>query len=338
VTDDEHPRRPAGTAPPDVAAGVEAATADGLARVASALLGEDPPGVCAALAEHAAHGPPPSIADPCLAALAPVGGGTAGPAGVLERFLRGEEADAGAVLEAIGDCRRRAADAPRAATLPVGPQGLAEALWRRGLLAAVREFWDVAARAYRGARPLLLAGEHAAAAHRLAAGRAESAAIVERIDLLAHRVAGTTPRFGRPPGDAGTGPTAVEERTAAPRRRRVPPAPRRQRRLPRSPACRRPRAAPAAGAGMLAGAGGTEAAAGAGVAETAAGAGVAETAAGAGHVTRDARPPRPVREADILSRRAPREHPFLPIVFLVLVTGAALTVLYAVVYGLPPVP
>lgn len=381
-------------APPSLAGHLEALNLAGLASAGGALLGGDPERVTSAFRRwaHAQRDALPALPQLCWTTLRPVGvSRPALPAAViLDGVLAGTAHDpddaAAALAEASAVAQRLSTDAP----LVEDGVPLADQLRRRALVSATKEFWRTLSDAYRDARPAVVQGDLDAAVARLERARTALAPVVERLDVLAHRVAGLDPPAGLAPGASAAAPRSVAQLSPAARRASTErdrpeagagspqvveaaataPATASEDdgwgdvevgRLGRStapppggglPSVRRAGDRTHAARARPAGAGSRRAPARRPAPGTPAPAPApAPPARGGGDVRRsivrqgwrtvellddgDRSPiPRlPGRPDEVLKRRPPREHPFVPIVFLLLVTGAALAVLVAVIGG-----
>jgi hypothetical protein len=171
---------------------LEAVNLRGLANAVDALLGERPAEGCQVIAawELAQSGELPRLADQCWAALAPIGISTPpGPAPrVLEGLLAGLYAETTIRLDALKDCRARAERVPLFPTL--GSAGELRGLWQRALVSALDDFWVCMVDVYARARPFLLQWNRAEIVRFLELERVRLAEHAERIKALANCVAG----------------------------------------------------------------------------------------------------------------------------------------------------
>ena len=366
---------------PSLAAHLEGVNLAGLARAAGVLLGRDAVGVAAVFARWGAarREALPALPQLCWSTLRPVGVGRPAlpAAAILDGVLAGTEHDpevaTAALEEASAVAGRLVTDAP----LVEDGVPLADQLRRRALVSATKEFWRTLAATYTDVRPAVVRDDLDGAVAVLERARTQLAPIVERLDVLAHRIAGLEPPVGAAPGASASAPRAaavlpVTARPAAPAA------------SPTAPPLTGPATTAADATGPLR-ADGVDAGArpadvdGWGAAELGGGAATAPEArastqqvrppaARGPRTARPAGPPladavddagRPVRRRlvrqglrtvelvddgdpspiprvpgarnEVLKRKPPREHPFVPIVFLLLATAAALVVLFAVV-------
>jgi hypothetical protein len=220
---------------------LEAVNLRGLSEAASVWLGEDPDRVGQVLASFrlGSYGELPQVTARCWTALAPLGLSLPpGPASrILDELLIGVHTETQVALDALAECRQRAECVLPPLALPAGGTQLTVELWRRALVAAVVEFWSLVTGLYRRTRVVLLRGDYAEVCQVIGSERQALGEVIERIEVLSHRVVGVglapvvheDPRRG--PSDAG-----LEEDPVEPPGRAPAVAPRRASRRPVAPA------------------------------------------------------------------------------------------------------
>ncbi len=330
---------------------LEALDLAGMALVAKRLLGDDPAAVTGTFARWARSSQRglPHLTEQCWAALRPIGAGrpALSAAAVVDAVLVGLERDPDVAAAAAAELAAAGRRLFKAAPLP--PHGGdAAGLAVDALVDAVKAYWRTLAKAYRQVRPAVVAGDLTAAVATLQATEAEVRDTVERMLVMAHRIAGTQPDASEPALRRADRPvlgTAVSDPVEP------PPAAR-----PPVEAATRPAPRPADPVG-----GTVESPSGAwGAVET----GPRPVAPAEPYrprpadvevplqvpgpirrpADRAARPPRrrpapsPERDdwddevervpVEVLSTKPPREHPWLPVLFLLIAVGAALVVVY----------
>jgi hypothetical protein len=293
-----------GALPPDrLAAHLHALDLAGLGHATRRLLGRDPRPVTGQFRMWARQGHDglPSLTRPLWEALGPLGvGRPAGPEPALcEALLRGRSGEGEAGLAAAAACLDTAKQVAASAHPPRGAS--AEAERQRALVTAVKDYWRGCATVYGELRPRVLAGDRDRATRLLERGRAALDEVLERIAVLATAVGSAAPASHHPEGEVLSPAAAavappVEDLV-------VPTGP-----LPRSPL------------GEL-----TEAER------------RAEAFARAERVAVDDDPaPPPPRPPEVLSTRPPPNRVLAPVVFLVVVAGLALLVIFRVLNGPNP--
>lgn len=178
---------------------VEVTSLRGLAGAAAALLGGHPASVCHVLAtwEQMRLGDLPQLTLWYWETLAPLGVHLpAGPAArLLHGLLAGHYAETQIVLDALRDCRDRAEHMVGYPRLPEGGDEPVTELWRRALVTAGDDFWALTADICARVRPILLTGNRDEVVRVLQIERGTLRPSIERLEVLAHRVAGSD----RPP-------------------------------------------------------------------------------------------------------------------------------------------
>ena len=296
-------------APAAVAGHLEALNLAGLAFAAKRLLGKDPMPVAGQFTMWARAGQQglPALTDAMWEALSPLRiGRPASPAAALcDQVLVGAERDGAVGRRATVDCANagKAQFKQRPLDLPDG-DSRADALRQKALVNAVKDYWRGLAGVYTEARQHVVSGDLSSAVQTLRGGEVRLRDLVEQVSVLAAGVASAGGAVAAP-----VEPTPVERPEAAPEPV-VEPQP-------------EPQSEPAPVDVLSTG--------------TATGPLVLTDEQAEAFARQqplrvqeelEAEPePRPV---EVLSTKPVRNHPFLPIIFLLVVSAVAMYVLYAV--------
>jgi len=206
---------------------LEAINLHGMAEAASALLGDSPDDIAFVLASWhmRSYGELPRLTSLCWKTLVPLGLRIPpGPAPrLLDGLLAGVPVDARVVLDALQECRDRASAAPPQGPLPLAGDNLVAELWRRALAAALADFWALVSAIYARARPVVLAGDYVDSCRVIGVERASLHAVMERIELLAHRAAGVEPPLVAAVPEPGVPPLLLTEEPVTDVTREPPP-------------------------------------------------------------------------------------------------------------------
>ncbi len=165
----------------------------GLAFAAKRLLGKDPAPVSGQFTMWARSGKPslPRLTDPLWEALAPlhIGRPSSPAAALCDQVLTGMERDGTVGLRAAGDLASAGKDAFRAAPLDHADGDRRDAIRRQqALVDAVKAYWRAIAGVYTQARTSIVAGDHDGAVEVLRTGGEQLRPTVDRIAGLAREV------------------------------------------------------------------------------------------------------------------------------------------------------
>lgn len=290
-----------------VAAHLGALNLTGLSFAAKRLLGKDPGPVVAQFTMWARQGAEgmPSLVQPFWQSLAPLGiGRPAGPAAALcDLLLSGRERDGDVALRAAADAaaegKTRFRDSPLVTREGEDPAPTA------ALVDAVKAFWRDVAKVYGGVRAAIVDGDVARVESTLRRARDAMAPSLVTISDLATAVAATALSTAAV-DDAETPGVEAEPRVEPPPLEDPPPVvepPPLEEQAPLAAAMEETLHEDPA---------------------------EARAAAFAQQHRVVAQPEPEARKVEVLSSKPPREHPFLPILFLLLVTAAAMYVVYTV--------
>jgi len=310
--------------PRAVAAHVEALDMAGLAFAAKRLLGKDPAPVSGQFTMWARSGKPslPRLTDPLWEALAPlhIGRPSSPAAALCDQVLTGMERDGTVGLRAAGDLATSGKNAFRAAPLEHADGDRRDAIRRQqALVDGVKAYWRAIAGIYTQARTSIVAGDHEGAVEVLRAGQQQLGPTVDRIAGLAREVVAAGEKADAPVRTADRveepSPTAEEQvalQAAAQAAAQAALADQATQQQPvADPVRTRPGMSPA---GPLA------------LSDEQAEAFARKEPIAIEEELEAERAP-----VEVLSTKPVRNHPFLPIVFLLIVSGVALFVLYSII-------
>ena len=202
-----------------VLAEVETTCLRGLARAGEALLGDDGSDAADGIGTTGVA----ELVDACRTALGPLGAvlPETGPAGLLCAVLDGRPVDARRAREAITTLRDLSGQREPWRPLEASGPALVDGLWRRALTTALDDVFDTLASAAAEARVALDTAGPEDARRRLADKVAPARAQVERVAVLAGRLAKTPPdvataAHARVAVSAPAGPAPSASAAAAP--------------------------------------------------------------------------------------------------------------------------
>ncbi|HUG86906.1 MAG TPA: hypothetical protein VMM13_20215 [Euzebya sp.] len=294
--------------PSTVAVHIEALNLTGLSFAVRRLLGRDPQPVTGQFTMWARQDLQglPAVTRAYWAALAPlnIGRPQSPAAAVCDQVLKGRERDGTVALKAAADC----ADAGKACFRPLPHHtgdATADALRRKALVKAVKDYWRALGTMYGEVRGAVVAGDLQTAVEQIRRAEQTLREVVEQVAVLAQGVAGQEVQDTAPVQDLQPSePVSSEARAVA----------------------------TVAGADTPYGLASEEDPDG-GVAtyveEPTEDAVMARAEAFAQRRVRE-EPPTPQRPVEVLSTRPVRNHIFLPVLFVMAVAGLALYVIFAV--------
>lgn len=296
-----------------VAAHIEALNLTGLSFAVRRLLGKDPQPVTGQFTMWARQDLKglPATTHAFWRALAPlsIGRPQSPAAAVCDQVLKGRERDGRVALKAAADC----ADEGKARFRPLPqPQGeaTADVLRRKALIKAVKDYWRALGTMYGEVRGPIVAGDLESAVAQIKRTEQRLREVVEQVAVLAQGLAGAQVQDTRAVEDSDRAdPVSAEEQAVA----------------------------TVAGADTAPGPGhpeeewGSDTVVAAYVHEPEEDAVMARAEAFARQrrLREEESPPAP-RPAEVLSTRPPRNHIFLPVLFVLAVAGIALYVIFSV--------
>lgn len=300
-----------------VAAHLEALNLAGLAFCAKRMLGKDPNPVLGQFTMWSRAGAPdlPSLTAPFWEAVSPlrIGRPSTPVAAVCDQVLVGAERDLAVARGAAADCAAAGKRQFAAAPLPdLSGDARPEAQRRAALVDAVKDFWRALGSVYGQVRGVVVQGDQQAVVRLLSARVAAVREAASAVAVMAAAVAADGDPAAAPVSGGGAAPEPVVEPVAEPAAGQLA-----------SPVDQQP---PTRGPVDADGFGTTPVVAGGGALTD------EQAEAFARHERLLAEEPDPEpRPVEVLSTKPVRNHPFLPIIFLLIVSGVALYVLYSLI-------